>query len=98
VLVAAALALVLLAGCTGRPRTPTGFGEATEKNFRQGCTQSIKDEGIDAPADYCTCVYEAIVDSIPFDEFKEINSKLSENPQQLPDRLLKIRDGCADAG
>ncbi len=94
--VAAVFAMLLLGACTGRPPTPTGYGDTTERNFMRGCVDSAKDDGIRRPQDYCQCSYDGIVESIEFDRFKEINSELSDNPGPLPDEMLKIRDACED--
>jgi hypothetical protein len=96
-LLVAAAALLLLGACTGRPPTPTGYGETTEKNFMEGCLESARDEGVTDAQGYCQCSYEAIVDDIPFDQFKEINSDLSETPDSLPDEMQAIAERCASS-
>jgi hypothetical protein len=97
-LVAAAVALLLLGACTGRPPTPTSYGETTEKNFKNGCEDSAEDEGVSDPVEDCDCAYKAIVDTIPFDQFKAINSDLSEDPGPLPPKMRQILDDCFSSG
>ena len=96
--VGVALAVLLLGACTGRPPTPTSYGDTTQRNFSRGCLAEArqKDSGISDPEQYCKCVYDKIVDTIPFDRFKEVNSDLSDEPGPLPSDLLKIRDSCVE--
>ncbi len=91
--VAVSLAL-LLGACTGRPPTPTGYGDTTRSNFTTGCERFAAGDGISDPQSYCRCAYDAVVRDVPFDEFKDINAALSENPAVLPEELLTIRDDC----
>jgi hypothetical protein len=95
------LALLLLGGCSTRKPDPTSYGNTTRTNFLKGCEEKAKDpsnmSATEAEA-YCKCSYAAIVDQIPFAEFKKINSDLSEHPDQLPEKMLKIRDDCLAAG
>ena len=95
-LLVAVLAIVLVAGCTGRKPTPTGYGNSTKTNFQLGCIETANETGVNRPTSYCKCSYREIVDTIPFEEFKEINSDLSDDPGPLPEKLLKIRDKCLD--
>jgi hypothetical protein len=94
--VAAALALLLLGACERHP-APTGYGDTTQKNFHTGCVDSAKNDShlsSSEAEDYCKCSYTKIVKQIPFDEFKKINSDLSDDPGPLPDKMLTIRDDC----
>jgi hypothetical protein len=95
-LVGAVLALVLLGGCTGRPPTPTDYGETTRTNFMRGCTEEAEGVNVSNPQEYCDCSYKAIVKDIPYDEFKKINSELSDDPAPLPPEMVRIRDTCID--
>jgi hypothetical protein len=95
-LIGAVLALLLLGGCTGRPPTPTDYGDTTRKNFMLGCTEEAEGAGVSNPQDYCECSYTTIVKTIPYDDFKEINSELSDDPAALPQKMLDIRDDCID--
>ena len=47
---------------------------------------------VEARDAYCKCSYTEIVKTIPYDEFKEINSELSDDPGPLPPEMLEIRD------
>jgi hypothetical protein len=96
VLLAVVLALVLVAGCTGRKKPPTGYGNTTKTNFPIGCVETANETGISNPTRYCKCSYKEIEATIPFEDFKQINSDLSDTPDSLPKELLKIRDKCVD--
>ena len=91
-LLGAVLALLLLGGCTGRKPTPTDYGETTRTNFLLGCNEEADAAGVSKPDAYCKCSYSEIVKTIPYDEFKKINSDLSDDPGPLPPKMLKIRD------
>jgi hypothetical protein len=86
-------ALFLLGACTGQS-TPTKYGDTTRTNFTKACVSSATEQHVSDPQGYCTCSYAAIVKQIPFEEFKKMNSDLSDNPDVLPPKLLKIRDDC----
>lgn len=102
-LVAGALALVLLAGCTSVQRAPSSYS-GVEDNFMEGCTTraaaDAEVEGaakIASPKTYCQCVFDAISDKqdgIPYNEFKQMNTDLQNNGGPLPDKLQKAYDGC----
>ena len=96
-LLGAVLALLLLGGCTGRKPTPTDYGETTRTNFLLGCIEEADRTGVEADDAYCKCSYTEIVKTIPYDEFKEINSELCPTtPAPLPPKMLKIRDKCIE--
>jgi len=95
-LLGAVLALLLLGGCTGRKPTPTDYGETTRTNFLLGCNEEADAAGVSKPDAYCKCSYTQIVKTIPYDEFKEINSELSDDPAPLPKEMLEIRDQCIE--
>jgi hypothetical protein len=97
-LVGVAMAVLLLGACTGRPPTPTSYGDTTRTNFLRGCLDVARedDSGVSDPEDYCRCTYTAIRAQIPFEQFKEINSDLSDDPGSLPPKLQQIRDDCID--
>jgi len=95
-----AVAVLLIATSCARHPIPTSYGgdgSGVEKNFIKGCvTPDLGEAGAKAvnSTKVCTCAYAAIKATIPFSEFKSINSKLSKNPGPLPDKMLAILTKC----
>lgn len=79
----------------------------------KGTTEKDDDEVViadGAPADqlaYCGCIYEGLVENIPFDTFSDLETQLTDNldsveqdggeagPDQVPQQLADVYDGCA---
>jgi len=55
---------------------------------------------ISDPKAYCQCVFDALSgkDGVPFDEFKEINSRMRDEGGPLPDSFIEAYDGCKPSG
>jgi len=99
------LALVVALGaCSHQRQVPDSYGNTTEKNFTEGCEESLTQtdgEGValsaDAAADVCGCSYEAISDpddGIPFEDFKKFNEDLENEPGPLPEAIREKIDAC----
>jgi len=108
---AAALSLVVLAGCTTAQKAPSSYAGA-EDNFLEGCQQiATSDNGKDgdkgqedtveiaSPATYCQCVFDEISgkNGIPYSEFKKIQSRMQDEGGPLPDSFIKAYDSCDPA-
>ncbi len=104
VLVAGAAALLALSGCTGQPSAPGDY-DGAEADFLEGCQQIATDDAsaddakavIADPEAYCQCVWTELTDpdtGIPFDEFKKVNSDLTQNGGPLPDEFIEVYDRC----
>jgi hypothetical protein len=63
----------------------------------EGCLESTSEDLSVTPETYCECSYREIVDTIPFEEFKEINSNLSDEPAALPAEMQAIVEECASS-
>ena len=94
VVLSSLVVIALVTGCTGRPSTPDQYGDTTERNFLRGCTDEA--EGVSDIDEVCRCTYDAIVEEIPYDEFKRVNSELSDNPARLPEPFQALLDGCQE--
>ena len=101
------LALVLALGaCSHQRKIPDSYGDTTEKNFSEGCEESLTSpdgEGTalsdDDAATVCECSYEAISDpddGVPFEDFKKYNEELEDDPGPLPDAIREKIDACND--
>ena len=100
-MVAGALSLVLLAGCTSTQRDASDY-DGTEDNFLEGCiARATEDNGADdvevkisSPESWCQCVFDAIEKDVPFDDFKKANSDLRDNGGALPANIQAAYDSC----
>lgn len=83
--------MLTLAGCS---RTPTTYTSSVKTNFVKGCEQG----GLSNST--CTCTYGKIEASIPFKEFKNVQSKLQQDPKPLDQinewgkKMLDLRTQC----
>lgn len=94
VLVAAAITAVLLA-----PSDASGYSDEVEENFLAACTA----DGGDDVEPVCACLYEAIVDTIPYDRFEEVDDALvaqreaeADGDLRLPRDFEALRVACVD--
>lgn len=102
--------VVVLGACSYQQQIPDGYGSTTLNNFTEGCEQSLTERDGDGEAvsadiarDACRCIYDSIsgdrdsdtgLDAVPYDEFKEIYSDLSDDPGPLPDVIQQHVDAC----
>ena len=107
ILVVGALALV---GCTGAQPDPKEYGSINDKgegyygNFMYGCTgvEPTDGEYVDVKlesADFCTCVFRGLKETVNFDEMKEFEEAQAEaEPGELtiPKNIDKVRSRCAE--
>ncbi len=100
-------AVFVLGACSHQQRIPESFGDTTRKNFAEGCEEALTDKDGEGEAlsdeiaeNTCRCIYEGIVegqdgiDAVPFEDFKEINSELSDTPGPLPEAISDHVDAC----
>ena len=101
-LLAAVALLALLSACTQSRTVPDRYGDTTEENFMEGCLQMTEGDGpgrsftSKEAKDVCGCAYDAIVKDIPFDEFKQLNEELEDEPAALPQEMLDIMATCVE--
>ncbi len=96
-----------LSACSVNPQ-PTKYGDDYKDNFMLGCT------GVDPKTDevpyggellasnkQCECVYNGLVEKVPFDEakkFEEDQAKAASGADiEVPDNIAKIFAGCEGA-
>jgi hypothetical protein len=112
-----AVALVLPLACGVNPQ-PTEYDDTYEKNFMLGCTTREDSNGnIPAPDEEgepnpdaralaseseCVCIYEGLLEKVPFDEAKEFEEQQADvesgDEIEIPDSISKIIDGCSKPG
>lgn len=90
------LGVVLLAGCARVPsNTPEAYTDTAEdgtviveNNYLSACAESGENESD------CRCFYDGIVDTVPFDQFKDFESQLDEDPTDVPSAYDDIVTDC----
>jgi hypothetical protein len=95
-----ALLVLVVTGCSGVPsNTPEAYDDTlpggtviVESNFMEGCTAG--EDGF-SPSE-CECVYDGITaeDGIPFEEFKELDGALEDEPEAYPAAYEDILERC----
>lgn len=105
----AALTLAISLGACAHPsNTPTAYDDVTRENFLEGCTGTYKvgsttsTLGVATDQQTCECAYTWISENVPFDQFREINTKAGKDagaadvlPPEVSDR---IREACPGWG
>ncbi len=100
------LALVVLTGCPYQ-RDPGSYGDSVREDFVAGCDGSAFEgrsdqEALQAPsvtldADRCGEVYDCITEIVEFDDFRDVNSSLRDDPTQpLPEGFQNAVQACYD--
>lgn len=100
------VAAVALGACSPQRDIPDAYGDTTEKNFIEGCEVALTDEDAageaysddDAQA-VCECAYDDISNpdtGIPYEDFREINEELEQEPGPLPDAIRDVVQTCVD--
>lgn len=103
-----AAAMTFSVGCTSGQRDASDY-DGTEEAFLDGCVsiaasdnEKIGVEGSDggsktqisSPSTYCGCVFDEIRASVPFADFKEINSTLRDEGGALPEGFRDAYAAC----
>lgn len=84
---------VALAGCANVNRAPSNYNASVRRNFLSGCEQQSQRDGLQSPAQLCTCAYDKLRSSLPSGEFRNLNEQLTDRPATLPAAVrLLIRD------
>jgi hypothetical protein len=107
---AAATALMLTACGGGQPATPDNYGEPNPDgdgyygNFMYGCTGVLPTDGayVDVTLGseaFCRCVYDGMVETVPFDEAKRFDDAQAESAPgdiTIPANIAAVQEGCGD--
>jgi hypothetical protein len=88
--------LVLATGCASVPsNTPEAYTDTNadgtvivEANYLSACEESGE------TSSNCQCYYDAIVETIPFDEFKDFEQQVEDDPADIPGDYQDIVDDC----
>lgn len=104
-----AAALLVPLACGVNPQ-PTDYGEDYENNFMLGCTgvfqdgdkagERSSDAKVFAPEDVCQCIYDGLVEKVPFSEakdFEDAQADQEEGEIEVPDNIQTIIDECDSA-
>lgn len=97
--VVVALLVAGLVAVLAWPTDASGYTDEVEANFMAACTA----DGGDDVEPVCGCLYDEIVDTIPYDRFEEVNDALeteraadADASIQLPADFDEIRATCVD--
>lgn len=101
-------AVVALGACSHNRQIPDDYGDTTRRNFLEGCEEALTQDSGEGEAlsaedatEVCTCTYEGISDEqdgIPFEDFKQYNQELEEEPGPLPDPIREKVEACTPGG
>ena len=106
ILLGVALASMLALSACGQRTQPTGYGEDYQKNFMLGCNEQtavpeenpeVTTPGPEAPKNFCECVYDGLVEKVPFDDakkFEEQQAKEDAGDIAVPKPIQKVIDSC----
>lgn len=99
VLIGALLLAPLVASCG--EETPDGFSDQVRESFLEQCVggNDPSDASDDAPSagelrDECECMYESLSSTLEFDEFRELDTEVRADQNQLPDQVNDLLVRC----
>jgi len=93
-LIALAGATLLLASACGGGDDEEGYTDEMRSDFVSQCTAGVGDEA----GDMCTCTYDALVETMPFEEFKAYDEAIRDDPSiALPADVTEAMTDCATA-
>lgn len=95
--------LLFAASCSDS--SPTAYGPEVEENFTHECRKIDESSnstllGSNSAEDVCSCAYAAIVDTIAFEDFKQIDDDLGDADDEasleaaLPGTVADILVSC----
>ena len=97
-----AAAAMLLPACAG-PTQPKEYGDAYRANFMIGCTgvePNAEGQFVDpslGTVPYCECVYQGLVDTVPFDQvesFEQQQAEAEAGQIVVPANIQAVYDRC----
>jgi len=91
-LIALAGATLFLASACGGDDEPSSYTDEMRSDFMSECTAGAGD----GAEDVCGCTYDALVDTMPFDEFREYDEAIRDDPSTpLPAVVTDAMTECA---
>lgn len=91
-LIALAGATLFLAAACGGDDEPTGYTDEMRDDFMSQCTAGVGDDA----RDMCECTYTALTENMPFEEFREYDEALRDDPSApIPDDVTNAMTECA---
>jgi hypothetical protein len=100
------LALVVLTGCPYQ-RDPGSYGDSVREDFVAGCDgsafegredqEALQDPSVTLETERCAEVYDCLTEVVDFDDFRDINSSLRDDPAEpLPEGFRNSVRACYD--
>ena len=104
---AATVAGLMLLGACGVNPQPTDYGEKYQENFMVGCTGVDTEGDVPsggekiAPVSTCECIYDGLVEKVPFDEAKAFEEAQADAESgddiEIPENIQSVYDDCSDS-
>jgi hypothetical protein len=92
--IALAGATLFLASACGGDDEPTAYTDEMRSDFMSQCTTGAGD----GAEDMCKCTYDALVETMPFEDFKAYDEAISDDPATaLPAEVTEAMTECATA-
>ncbi len=84
-LLGACAAVVLLVTACGEGGEPTSFDDTVEENFISGCEVAAEADPAIRPVAqrYCACAYDSVRTEISFDDFKQLDDDVKDDPDKI---------------
>ena len=81
-----AAAALLLSACVD-PGDPTSYDDTVEANFTSGCEVAAEADPAIRPVAkrYCVCAYERLVTEIAFEDFRQLDEDVRDDPDNIRD-------------
>ncbi|MCY3663251.1 MAG: hypothetical protein OXH28_10620 [bacterium] len=87
ILLAACAAVALLLAACFDEGAPTSFDDTVEANFLNGCELAAEADPQISPVAlrYCGCAYDRVRTEISFDDFKQLDDDVKDDPDKIID-------------
>lgn len=77
--------MVLLVSACFDEGTPTSYDDTVEENFTNGCVVAAEADVDIRPVArrYCACAWSRLITEISFDDFKQIDDDVNDDPNKI---------------
>ncbi len=84
-LLAACAAIALLVSACVNTGEPTSYDDTVEENFFNGCEIAAEADPAIRPVAqrYCACAWNRLITEIDFDDFKNLDDDIREDPDRI---------------
>jgi hypothetical protein len=82
-------ALVVAGACSDGDPEPDGYGPELREDFVESCTDGGE------PEEACRCFYDHLAVAVPYERFKELDERIAQGDQELPDDIVDLAVTCS---